>query len=498
MDYKKYNERLKEKISKGELVAEIVPPKVIPPLFKHQEEAVLKAQGKDCFGLFFAVGTGKTRTCIAMIEDKWKRRGFIYKTLILTPLIVVKNFQREIDRFGTTSEGKSFILSGTPEKKIKTLKEETLPICITNYETMQNKAVMDAIKKWNPQIVVADELHKLKDPSSLRTKNCQALSDHAVFRIGLSGTPVLNSEMDLFSQIKFLDHGRALGSNFFVFRAKYFYDENANKPWMGFKSWKPRPNILPELKRLIEPFTMSVRTEEALDLPDLTLKEVHLDMEKEQERCYLQMKKSFIAFLKDKACTADLAITKSLRLLQITSGFIKFEDGTEDIFFPNPKAQALEKLLEDITPTDKVIVWCTYKKNYAVISDICKRLKIPYSELTGETVDRQSEIDKFQNDASVRVMIANPSAGGIGINLTQASYMIYYSRNFSLGDEIQSEARCYRSGSEIHKKIVRIDLICKNSIDTLVHEVLKEKRRISDSVITNVDIFLKIKRHLEL
>ena len=467
----------------------------LPPLWEHQIKGIERASHSDYFGFFWEPGLGKSRVLVETAEAKYELHNRVLKTLVLTPLVVVENFRREFEKFGRLSKGKAMALIGTAPSKLKALKKPS-PILITNYETLQNKEVMDALKNWQPEILVADELHKLKNPTSLRTKNCQALSDKAKYRYGLSGTPVLNSEMDLFSQIRFLDHGKSLGSNFFVFRQQYFFDVNAGRrsTTSYFPMWKARPAILPQLKAKIAPFTMPVKKSEALDLPPLVLKEFPLTMEHDQLRCYNEMKKGFITFLKDKACSAELAITKALRLLQITSGFLKTEDGTELTFSPNPKQLATEKLLEEITPNAKIIVWCSFIKNYETVSAICDKLKIKYAMLHGQTKNRQEEVDKFQNDDSVRVMIANAASGGIGINLTAASYALYYSKNFSLGDDLQSMARCYRGGSEIHESIVRIDLICTDSIDELVHGVLKEKGELAEEAMTNAEVYMRLRR----
>ena len=486
--------RLKTRDNASEFVSK---KDVLPDLWAHQIKGIERASHQDYFGFFWEPGLGKTRALVETVEAKYELHNKVLKTLVLTPLVVVENFRREFEKFGRMAKGKATTLIGTAPSKLKALKKPS-PILITNYETLQNKPVMDAIKTWTPEIVVADELHKLKNPTSLRTKNCQALSDRAKYRFGLSGTPVLNSEMDLFSQIRFLDHGKALGSNFFVFRQQYFYDVNAGRQRTTsyFPMWKARPAILPMLKAKIAPFTMPVKKSEALDLPPLILKEVALTMEHDQLRCYNEMKKGFIAFLKDKACTADLAITKALRLLQITSGFMKMEDGTETAFSPNPKQLATEKLLEEITPNAKIIIWCAFKKNYETVSAICDKLNLKYAMLHGQTTNRQEEVDKFQNDDECRVMIANAASGGIGINLTAASYALYYSKNFSLGDDLQSMARCYRGGSEIHESIVRIDLICAESIDEIVHSVLKEKGELADEAMTSAEVYMRLRRSL--
>ena len=105
--------------------------------------------------------------------------------------------------------------------------------------------------------------------------------------------------------------------------------------------------------------------------------------------------------------------------------------------------------------------------------------------MTGEqsaSEKRESEL-AFQNDPEVRVIIANRAAGGVGVNLVAASYSIVYSRNFSLAEELQSEARNHRGGSQIHEKIVKIDLAIKDSLDEIVLDALRNKNQISTDIL---------------
>ena len=93
-------------------------------------------------------------------------------------------------------------------------------------------------------------------------------------------------------------------------------------------------------------------------------------------------------------------------------------------------------------------------------------------------------MDEFRNDPEIRVIICNQAAAGVGINLIEASYSIYYSKNFSLEHDLQSGARNYRGGSEVHEKVTRIDLIAENTIDELVNEALSNKQNISDRILS--------------
>lgn len=472
----------------------------LPPLWKHQIEGVERARNKDYFGFFYEPGCGKTRTFIEAWEEKCLPYGRTLKTVILCPPVIIENFKREFEMYGRLSRYRVTALTGSMEgrlKKFQQLQNGNF-IIITNYEMLYNKPLLEAIRRWEPELIALDECHKNKNPKAKRTKAATQLADLCKYRYGLSGTPILNSQLDLFSQIRILDGGATFGNNFFVFRSRYFYDANAGRKGTHsyFPNWLPRPGINKELQDAIAPFTMHVKKSEALDLPPLLKKVQLVEMGKDQEMAYSSMKKDLIAFLKDRACVADMALVKALRLAQIVSGYIKLDDDTERVFDEVPRLEALSKILEDVTHENKIIIWCVFKRNYAMVGNLCSSLGLKACALHGETTDKQTQIDLFQNDPNYKVMIANPGAGGIGINLTAASYMVYYSRNFSLEQEIQSEARNYRGGSEIHEKITRIDLVSPGTIDEICIKALEMKRQIGDSILDSASIVKLLREEL--
>ena len=132
-----------------------------------------------------------------------------------------------------------------------------------------------------------------------------------------------------------------------------------------------------------------------------------------------------------------------------------------------------------------VILWCAFKYDYEQLSKICKELEYEHVFITGgmSLEDKQEAIRTFSGEENCPVVIANRRAGGIGINLVEASHSIVYSRNFSLGDELQSEARNHRGGSEMHDKIIKIDIVARGTIDELVLEALSNKQKLSDRIV---------------
>lgn len=464
-------------------------------LWSHQKEAVERARGKDSFALFFEQGTGKSRTTLAILDEHIRREKRVLRTLILCPPIVVENWKREIFSV-LPSVPKQLVvdLTGPGAKRAEAVRERrgTNAIFITNYEGLLMKGLYDELERFGLEVLVCDESQKLKDLKSQRTKACVRLAEVAKYRYILSGTPILNSPMDIFSQFLILDKGAAFGRNFFTFRARYFFDKNAAMPRdRYFPNWMIREGAFADISSRIAERSMRVLKSECLDLPPLVRKTVFVDLSAEQAKAYKEMKSDLIAFVNGKACVAQLAITKALRLMQIISGFAVCEEGeerAEEKIKDNPKASALKELLEDIARRERVIVWAVFKEDYATIKRVCEELSLGYVTLTGETSskDKVEAMDAFSTDPNVRVLIGNPSSGGVGCNLTSASYSIFYSRNFSLEQDLQAEARNYRGGSEVHAKITRIDIVAKNTLDEVVVAALQSKTDIAEKVLEAV------------
>lgn len=457
-------------------------------LWKHQKDLLERAIPLDEFALLWEPGVGKTRGIIELIRQKFALEKRKFKVLVLCPTIVCDNWKTEWLKFSKLTEKEVLVLLGSGKQRAKEVATTSATIIITNYQSLLMEQMILALKEWSPHCIVADESHRLKSPSAKTTKQAIELSANAKYKYILTGTPVLKNLMDFYSQFKFLDGGKTFGKSFSFFKNYYFYNKNANAPaHVTWPDWEVRPNAVTEIKNKIKNKSMYVEKSQCLDLPPLVKKEIKVELSKEQLLHYTMMEKEFVTYIKDSAATASIVLTKGLRLMQIVSGFVGLENGEIHRFKDNPRLDALEELLEDIAPHHKVIVWACFKENYTMIKEVCARLKLDFVEVTGEnTRDRTDSIKRFQEDPSVRVLIGAQSAAGEGINLTQASYSIYFSRNFSLGHDIQSEARNYRGGSNIHFKITRLDLVAKGTIDEKVLSSIAAKQVISDSVLKEI------------
>lgn len=252
--------------------------------------------------------------------------------------------------------------------------------------------------------------------------------------------------------------------------------------------WVPIKSKEAELNEKIMSLAMVAKKSDCLDLPPYIRQIFEVDMTPEQWRVYREMRDDYITFVNSKAFTAQLAITKALRLQQIVSGFLMGEkDGKPytHIFEKTPREKALLDLVEDITDSNKVIIWACWRANHDLLGRLLSKHKIEHRSLLGDmgAADRDRSIQDFRERDEVRVLVGSQAAGGIGINLVEANHTIYYSRGFSLEHDVQSEARNYRGGSELHSKVTRIDLCTPGTIDEAITKALQAKQEISDAII---------------
>jgi len=460
----------------------------------HAIELANMPEHKD-LALFWEMGTGKTATTVNILRYRYASAGCVKRTLILAPIVVLENWREELKTHADMANKFITVLNHkTGKAKLKAMRERISEspsgIVVANYETLNNLDLFNAFMHWKLEILVCDESQRLKNHQSKRAKLTYQLSKSCSHRYLLSGTPILNSAMDIFMQFKILDNGQTFGENYFAFRNEYFVDKNAHMPRdKHFPDFVPKKGSYQKFSELMSRKSLRAKKSECLDLPPFVRKTIRVELTAPQRKAYKEMRDDFVTYLKgekedkDQAVVATLAITKGLRLQQIVSGFAATDDGLEVQFDKSPRLAALKELLEDLTPTNKVIIWACFKNNYKQIEKLLSELKIGYSQLTGATKDRDKELKAFRTNDKVRVMLANPQSAGLGVNLIEANYAIYFSKNFSLENDTQSEARCHRGGSEIHEKITRIDLVATDTIDEQVNAALRAKQNIADLIL---------------
>lgn len=475
---------------------------------KHQLEALEKLNLQE-FAWLWDMGLGKTWMGCRKIEDLFS----IFtkpKILIVCPNAVTDVWQEEIIKHTNIDEYKVNVCRGTVKQRLQFFDRE---IQIINFEglTTIQKELKQVI--WN--LIIVDESQRIKNHKALQTNIMMTLKSEQ--RMILSGTPFPNSYLDAFSQFLFLDRGRTFGQNFFGFRNTYFYDafleetlkmkqeaydlfaKGDSKTASGimrrikfreekkFPIWKIIPSKKEDLMAKIATKSHRLEKKDVLDLPEKIYLKRYAYLSPDQKKCYKQIVDDCITFLNDTTCTAPVAITKILRLSQITSGFLKTEEGEITNFKDKPKLDAIKEDVENIlleNDTNKIIIWANFRHDVETLQETLKEYApvIMY----GGTTDKKEIIEKFQTDQTCRIFIGNPRSAGLGITLTKANYALYYSCSNNPEDWMQSQDRNYRIGSEMHKNITYINYLVKGTIDEIILQGLLGKEDMQDVLLKYV------------
>lgn len=448
-------------------------------LWPWQERAIKRFAYQHHAFLKHIMGAGKTVTTLLLISLIKERYGRVPRSLILAPCSTLWAWEREARSVFPEFADSMMVLEQTTEKKLKVFDEgytEGKRVIVTNHESMISPNIVKRIRALKIELLVIDESQKMKSAKSKRVKAMFPIADKAQYKYLLSGTPVTNEAEDIWAQLRMFGPGVCVPENFYSFIREYFYDKNA--AWAHTKSHFPdyqlNPNRADAFRAMIASVMDVVEEADVTSLPPLVRAPRYVSLSSSIEKIYRGVERDFLAVLGDDAISVDMALTRLTRLLQICSGVVKTDAG-EELFLPTEKLEALEEILVDITPTEKVIIWTPWRATYKPIVELCKRLKIKgVHASTAGGAKRQEMVDMFQNDPEVRVFLANPASMGVGVNLQAASTMVYFAKTFNLEHDQQSEARA-RRGNSVHAHIKRIDLITRDTEEERVEEALRKK-----------------------
>jgi len=308
--------------------------------YVHQLEAVDHFAPSNDAMLLWEMGTGKTGGGLLLMRMRFMQEQRFLKTLIVSPVVTLANWQNEIGIWTPIKPTNVIaLLEGTGKKKAEKVgKLNPLEgnIVILNYEALLTDELFEAIQKWGPEVIIGDEIHLCKAHNTKRSRAMAVLCDKAKYKILMTGTPILNSVKDIFMPFRIMDRGATFGTNIHVFMSKYMMD--MNEGWNSrpgyFPKWVNNPKTFADLTERIYKKAIRKLKSECLDLPPLIEKTVLLDMGKEQKKAYVEMKRDFLTFVEDQkklgtpqAVTAQMALVKALKLLQIASGHVKTDKG---------------------------------------------------------------------------------------------------------------------------------------------------------------------------
>ncbi len=427
------------------------------------------------------MGSGKSRFVVDIVVNRGHKH-----TLILCPKSVLNVWPREF-RKHAGEEVDVIVLDGKGSKdkahnltallQFARLSPRKLVVCI-NYESAWQPALANVLLKHGWDLIVADEIHRVKAPGGVASRFVAKLGKLAKYRLGLTGTPMPHSPLDVYAQYRFLDPS-VYGTSFANFRARYAVTDRMFPSKV--LSWINQDDLNEKFYRIA---CRRIVTADEIDLPPVQHIERYCALPAKAMRVYREIENEMVAEIEAGKVVAGNALVKLLRLQQVASGFVGFEDDDGEQrheVLHDEKAGLLLDMLADLPLDEPVVVFCRFRHDLAAVMKVAARTGRRYGELSGRRRDLTGDATM---PGDVDLFGVQIQAGGVGIDLTRAAYGVYLSLGFSLGDYEQSLARLHRPGQ---KRPVRFyHLLAEGTVDHAVYGALRKRKEVVESVLSSL------------
>lgn len=459
--------------------------------FRHQVDGVRFGLNKKKFLLCDDQGLGKTKQIIDLVGCLEKTDN-INKVLVVCGVNSLKyNWQSEISihsdekgwvlgtRFRKTT-GKAY--EGSTKDKLEDL--DNLPDCryiITNIETLRAGAekitkskyhfpiaekLQELCKNGTISVIAFDECHKSKEPTSLQSR--AMINVQAKYMVAMSGTPLMNNPLDLYFPMKWLGYEN---HSFYQFKQHYCTLGGwGGSQVVGYKN-------LEEIRAMMDNIMLRRLKTEVLDLPEKIRKIEYVDMTSKQNQIYKEVYNGVMSDLQ-KIKFSNNPLSMMIRLRQATGWTGIISNTVQE----SAKMERMIELVQEIVANgQKAIIF----SNWESITEVAKEKLKSYNPayITGATKadERMKEVDRFQNDDKCRVIIGTIGAMGTGLTLTAAQNVIFLDSPWNMALKAQAEDRAHRIGTKGTVNI--ITLVCKNTIDERIEELVEKKGQIADALV---------------
>jgi len=436
----------------------------------------LRFLGEYEMGAFLAddMGLGKTLQTLALLQAE-KENGTQLPSLVVVPTSLIYNWELEARKFVPSLQIITYTGSQR-EQKIPYLAK--FDVVLTSYGVVRIDA--EILSKITFNYIILDESQAIKNPQSNIAQALMQLKSKK--RLLLTGTPIENSLMDLWSQMNFANQGLLGGKSFF------------KKEFMQAIEKDENPEKAQKLHKIVKPFILR-RTKEqvAQDLPQKIEHISYCTMTAEQEKLYEAVKSQYRNKILEQLEQQGVAKTQFLILKGLTQlrqianhpALVKkdFQGNSgkmEDVLYK------LETLLEE---RKKVLIFSQFVKHLSLFRTYLEQKNIKYAYIDGASTDRQAQVERFQKDEHTFIFLLSIKAGGVGLNLTSAEYVFLLDPWWNPAVEAQAIDRAHRIGQK--HSVIAYKFITKNSVEEKILALQESKKRLAGDIITTEENFFK-------
>lgn len=478
--------KLREKIRSFKEVRAIAPPRGLNASlrsYQGQGLAYLNFLSEYGFGGILAdeMGLGKTVQTLAfiqyMVENKYHGPN-----LIVVPTSVLPNWEREAEKF--VPKLKRLIIYGTRrEGMFKQIEKSDL--IITTYALLRRD--LEEMEKHDFNTVILDEAQNIKNPNTITARAVRRIN--ARMRLCLSGTPIENNLFELWSLFEFLMPG-FLGSQHAFQRGIVKPIKDGDAETLDYLRTRVRPFILRRTK-----------AEVAKDLPPKVESVTCCALEEAQAELYSalarKLRAQVLADVDEKGLAkSQMSILDALlKLRQICCHprLLKMDLPGFSNNLPSGKFDAFKDMALDIVEGGhKVLVFSQFVQMLHIIRQWLEFSQIPFCYLDGASKDRFEQVDKFNQNQDIPIFLISLKAGGTGLNLTSADYVIHYDPWWNPAVESQATDRTHRIGQT--RQVFSYKLICQNTVEEKILKLQETKRGVAEAIIPGKDTWKSLTR----
>ena len=432
---------------------------------QYQQDALEFAWKTPHAGLFLSPGLGKTSITLALIASL-RRMGAVNRVLILAPIRpLYKVWPDEGRKWEDFSHLSMTILHG-PQKDARL--DEVSDIYLLNYEGLKWFAENDGFRRTGVDMLVCDELSKLKKHDTQRFKIMRSNLFRFKKRIGLTGSPTPNGYMDLFGQVYTLDQGAALGKYITHFRNQYFLQVGTS----GYE-YILRHGAAKEIEGRIAPLVMALKAEDHLDVPDLVFNDIAVSLPSDARRVYDSLEEDFIAELEGVTIITPSAAAKATKCRQVINGAVYDAKGDVHLIH-SEKADAVKDLVDELQG-EPLLLFYEFQHDLKQLPD--------WPCLTGMTGKKLDATIEAFNRGEIPVLTAHPASAGHGLNLQARCHNVcFLGLTWDYELYTQAIARVWRQGQEKGRVFVH-RIMAEDTLDGTVAKTLLRKEGTQERLI---------------
>lgn len=494
-------------------------------LFPHQRAGVAFLATAKRALLADEPGLGKTAQAIRALKAMSDSGEEVFPALIVCPNTLKKTWEREFRKWWP--DVKTQVIKGTAAKRKKQFAEDS-DVIIINWESLRSHSRLapfgsvaltrcvecgghdekvstnrcevhrGELNEIDFKAVIADEIHRSKEPKSKQTRALWAATGDADIRFALTGTPIANDVVDLWSILHWLSPEDWPTKTKWIDR----YIDTMMNAFGGMMVIGVKPHMQEEFNKTVNPYMRRMLKKTVLPwLPEVVNERRDVEMSTKQKKAYDQMRDHMIAELQEgEVLTAPSVLTQTLRLLQFASSYAELEvdekTGEPHATLSDPSCK-VDALMSDLKSgdfgDDSVAVCAVSRQLIELLSAALTKAEIPHGLITGaqNEDERQWAIEDFQS-GKIKWILFTAQAGGVGVTLTAARRLIMLQRPWSLVDHKQALDRVHRIGSEIHDSIIITDYVTEGTIEERVIEVLETKADNFEQIVRDKDKLLSL------